>query len=237
MMNSEVAMIPLLVLPVLLSPQHSKNTPPFNLATEYVRQTVEFWEIQAQADQDAKEDRENKDESTAAMRSLMTAIRNATRFRMALDTDIGVLQSMHMKREPATNLLEMQIDIYKRKIRLFEELKRSASIMLAGHPQPGVDYGKLMARAPEITAQMGELDRMNFQWSAMWFGALVDMKPDSQNHVSHILLTKEQRQSLIDRIDGAYGPNLDADRRYNPACASVFKGNLLNYKCADEPWD
>jgi hypothetical protein len=45
--------------------------------------------------------------------------------------------------------------------------------LLAG-PEPGVNYGKLTGRAPEITAQVEQIDKIIFTISKAMFFALVD---------------------------------------------------------------
>jgi hypothetical protein len=68
------------------------------------------------------------------------------------------------------------------------------------------------------------------------FALLIDEKPDSEGHMSHLDITKAQRQRLIDNINGLFGESLDKENKnWIVSSASLLKAYLLkDYKCTDE---
>jgi len=56
-------------------------------------------------------------------------------------------------------------------------MNQGAKMILAG-PEPGVNYGKLVARAPELTAQVEQMDKTIFTMAQALFFALVDDASD-----------------------------------------------------------
>jgi hypothetical protein len=69
--------------------------------------------------------------------------------------------------------------------------------------------------------------------------SLIDEKPDSQGHVSHLVITKAERSSLLDHLDIMLKGQPDGgDHDYYVSAAMILRSGLLkDYKCADEPWD
>lgn len=226
-------MLPILIVPALHATPRVHDTPPFDLASEYIRELGEFWEIQERADQEMLADKAAADPQS---QNLMTAIRNATRVKIALQTDLAFLVKMRLSRSPNEQTLGLLAAFYKQKLQLQNEIVQIASAFVGG-PKDGVDYGKMAARLPQITATLDEIDKSLFQMTAMIFVALIDMKGDSQNRANHLLLTKDQRATLVGSIDSAFGASLETDKRYMVASARFLKGKLLEFKCSDEPWE
>ena len=91
---------------------------------------------------------------------------------------------------------------------------------------------------PEITAKLEFIDKTLFKFGSLIFALLIDPKPDSENHMSRLLITKAQRKQLADQITGAFGKKLDqSEQNYTVSAASIFRDYLTKkgYKCADEP--
>jgi hypothetical protein len=65
------------------------------------------------------------------------------------------------------------------------------------------------------------------------------MKPDSKNHVSHLIISQEERAGLVERLNTNFGEKLDAkDQNFGVSSASVLKALLLkDFKSSDDPWD
>jgi hypothetical protein len=65
------------------------------------------------------------------------------------------------------------------------------------------------------------------------------MKPDSKNHASHLIITKDERAKLISYVADSFGSKLDQkDQNFTVSAASVLRGYLLkDFKCSDDPWD
>ena len=67
--------------------------------------------------------------------------------------------------------------LHRERIVLVHEMNQMSKTLLAG-AEPDVNFGKLTARAPEITAQVEQIDKIIFTISKAMFFALVD-----ENHV------------------------------------------------------
>ena len=119
---------------------------------------------------------------------------------------------------------------------LHNELITIAKIFLDPVPKPGVDYSKMAARMPEITATLEYIDESIFQSMVLVFALLIDEKPDSEGHMSHLNITKAQRQKLIDNINVLFGESLDKqNKNWTVSSAALLKSYLLkDYKCIDQ---
>jgi hypothetical protein len=121
------------------------------------------------------------------------------------------------------------------RIALVQEMTEGAKSLLSG-PKPGVDYGALVARAPELTAEVEQLDKLIFQMSQALFFGLIDeerLGPDGKLH--HLLITRKDRASTIRLIDAVYAAKLeDNNASYIVSAAWAIKYGLNKYKAADE---
>jgi len=98
----------------------------------------------------------------------------------------------------------------------------------------------MVAEMPKIRAFLDDIDHTLFQAATpMVFATLIDQKPDSQNHLSHLVITKAERDKLVKDISTAFGKKLEQkDQNYIVSSASLLKAFLLkDYKCSDDPWD
>lgn len=223
----------ILLAPALLATPPTQNTPPFDLVSEYVRELGEMWAIQQKVDQEMVEDKTSDNPST---RLLMTSIRHSARVNTVLHTNISMLKKMRITRKPHNETIGLFITFYKQKIQVMDEMSKGASTIVSG-PKPGMDYGKILARSPKITAALEEIDKSLFQLTSLMFAILIDMKADSQNRANHLLISKEQRDTLARQIEDNFGASLDTDKRYTVASAHLFKMKLLEFKCSDEAWE
>jgi hypothetical protein len=228
-------MLPILLIPALVAAPSPKaqDTPPFDLASEYIREICELWEIQGKVDQELVEDQASGNAGTSG---LMTSIRNSTRVSLALKTNIATLKKMRLTREPHEKTLGIFVGLYEQKLQLHNDLIDIATTFLSDQ-KPGVDYGKIAAKMPQITVMLDEVDHTLYKMTPLMFGALIDMKPDSLNRCNHLVITREQRGTLVGRLDGYFGAALGVDKRYIPASARLMKLKLMEFKCSDEPWD
>jgi hypothetical protein len=230
-------MVILILLPILIvqtadaKPKAKpKDTPPYDIVSEYIRSLSAVHKIQQTAVN------ESKGVGDDHMQSMMNAIRNFTRLKLELNASIGMLKGMWLKREPFNGLLENTIWIYKEKVKLFDEALKISKKTVGVTPKPGVDYEKMMARMPEITAKVEYLDETLFKSMVMVCGLLIDEKPDSEGHMSRLSISSEQRQSLIDSIDFGFGESLNSEtKNYTVASASMVKTFLQSgHKTKDE---
>jgi hypothetical protein len=127
--------------------------------------------------------------------------------------------------------------LHRERIVLVHEMNQVSKTLLAG-PEPDVNYGKLTARGPEITAQVEQIDKIIFTISKAMFYALVDDdRAGADGKLHHLILTKKDRTSMVQLIDKTFGPTLeDKNASYIVSSAWVVKYGLTrpNYKAADE---
>jgi hypothetical protein len=127
--------------------------------------------------------------------------------------------------------------LHRERIVLVHEMNQMSKTLLAG-PEPDVNYGKLTARGPEITAQVEQIDKIIFTISKAMFYALVDDdRAGADGKLHHLILTKKDRTSMVQLIDKTFGPTLeDKNASYIVSSAWVIKYGLTrpNYKAADE---
>jgi hypothetical protein len=207
------------------------ETPHYDVVAEYIRSLGAIHNIQKTADIEFQEDNQSDDPAIA---KLMSAIRSSTRIKLELNTSIAAQRRMKLKK-PFETLLPTTIELYQQKIDLHNEIIKISKTLIDG-PKPGVDYSKMTARMPEITASVEYIDETIFQMMPLVFALLIDEKPDSEGHMSHLNITKEQRQKLIDNINGWFGESLDKEKKnWTVSSAVLLKAYLLkDYKCTDE---
>ena len=127
--------------------------------------------------------------------------------------------------------------LHQERIVLVHEMNQMSKTLLAG-PEPDVNYAKLTARAPEITAQVEQIDKIIFTIAKAMFFALVDddrLGADGKLH--YLILTKKDRTSMVQQIDKIFGPTLeDENASHIVSSAWVIKYGLTqtHYKAADE---
>jgi hypothetical protein len=208
----------------------TEDTPHYNVVREYIMSLCGIYKIQQIS---TKELQENSNPTE----KMMTGIRSSTRTKLELNRSITAFREMRL-RKPFETLLPTTIFWYEKKINLHNELIDISKTFLAGigDPKPEVDYSKLAARMPEITATFEYIDESIFQMMVLVFALLIDEKPDKEGHMSHLNITKDQRRQFINTIDAYFGENLDKqNKNWTVASAALLKSYLLkNYKCVDE---
>jgi len=171
----------------------------------------------------------------------MTSIRVGTRTELEMNDSIRRLDMIAADGPwvESRDLLK-QLDIER--IRIVRELTQMSKSIMTGTlngPDPNVNYGAMTAHAPELTAQIEQIDKSMFTIAQPMFYALVDEKrlgPDGKLY--HLLLTKKERADMIHLIDNAFGAELEnknASHVVNAAWAIKYGLTRPNYKCADEP--
>ena len=91
--------------------------------------------------------------------------------------------------------------LHHERIVLLHEMNQMSKTLLAG-AEPDVNYGKLTAPAPEITAQVEQIDKIIFTIAkAMFFALVDDDRVGRAGKLHHLLLTKKERTSMVQLID------------------------------------
>ena len=206
----------------------AERTPSFELVTEYIRElgTLERFRSRAEEDTVGKRPQE----------MFLACINYGTASRLELQSQIQILSRMDASAQVQVFILNAQL--FKREeIDIFDRMVSICSTMLAG-PQQEVNYGEMLSQMPKMRAELEYIEKALFEATPLLFSALIDQRPDSQNHMSHLVITREERNELIRNIDSYFGGKLDAaNQNYTVSSASVLKAYLKKgYKCSDEPW-
>jgi hypothetical protein len=214
---------------VSVQSQPSQNCARIALAREFVRELEILYRLQETAKKEFAED-------SSGPGRLMTGIRVGTRTIFEMNESINRLNLIEVDAEWAT-FRDFLKHFHQERIVSVQEMNRGAKTLLAG-PEPGVNYGKLAARAPELAAQMEEIDKNIFTIAQAIFFALVDdARVGADGNLHHLILTKKDRTSMVQLIDKIFGPTLEDENASRIVSAAwVIKVGLTrsHYKAADE---
>ena len=197
--------------------------------TEYARELAAIENIRTSAEQEQKQAKKNE--------VAFNAIHSLTLMQFELRAGIGMLKGMRLN-QPFDELIPSITGFYEHKISLNQRMIDISSAFIVD-PKPDVDYGKLVAEMPKIRAESDYTDHALFKATPLIFATLIDQKPDSKNHLSHLIITKAERAKLLSDLTGDFGSKLDQkDQNFTVSAASVLKAYLLkDFKCSDDPWD
>jgi hypothetical protein len=210
-----------------------KETPHLAFVTEYIRELSAYEELRVKGEQEHAEAQKSGD--SAGM--FTSAIHTDTLFQLELGSEIAQLKSMRLN-DPFDFLIPSITDFYGQKVKLWQRMSDISAAFIGG-PKPGVDYDQFAVEMPKIRANLDYIDQALFEAIPAIFATLIDTKADSQGHTSHLIITKAERESLIDKLDTAFGSKLDQKNpNYGVGAASVLKAYLLkDFNSADEPWE
>jgi hypothetical protein len=206
------------------------ETPHLNVVKEYVRELIEDENLKTTGEKELREAKTPNEQFSAGIYYSKSA-------QLELRSRIRMLQSMHL-RDPFDTLIPSLIQFYQQQIELHQRLIDIAGKFMAG-PKKGVDYQALAVKMPEIRAELDDSRKAVFEAAALVFMTLIDQKPDSQGHVSHLLITKAEKADLQDQLNIMLKDEPDkGDHDYYVSAAMVLRGGLQRgHKCADDPWD
>jgi hypothetical protein len=212
------------------TPTHKPETPHLPFVKEFVRELVE-----------------DEGLATSSLKELNGAQTPNEKFsagiyfskstQLELRSQIAMLKSMHLN-DPFDTLIPTLIAFYQQEIELHQQLIEISSKFLA-KPKPSVDYAALEAKVPQIRAELDDVRKGLFDAAPLIFMSLVDMKPDSQNHVNHLIITKAEKADLQDQLSILLKDVPDkGDHDYYISAAMILRAGLQkDYKCADDPWE
>jgi hypothetical protein len=210
------------------SPRNAQKCARIALAQEFVRELEIIYRLQEAEKQELAED-------SSGPGKLATSIKVRTRMLLMNDS-INRLSMINVDAKWA-EFRDALKKLHRERIVLLHEMNQMSKALLAG-PEPDVNYGKLTAPAPEITAQVEQIDKIIFTIAKAMFFALVDddrVGRDGKSH--HLILTKKDRTSMVQLIDKIFGPTTkDKNSSDIVAAAWVIKYGLTrpHYKAADE---
>ena len=212
------------------SPGADQKAARIALVREFVRETEVLYRLQQTSKKELAED-------PSGNGKLMTIIRMGARTNLEMNDSINRLNLIPVSGQWAEfrGLLKK---LHQERAGLVQEITGATKALLTG-PQPGVDYGAMMARAPELTVQMEATDKSIFTISQAIFFALVDEgRQGADGNLDHLLLTKAERISMVQSIEKSFGPILEdknASHIVGAAWAIKYGLTLPKYKSADEP--
>jgi hypothetical protein len=209
---------------------HKPETPHLQFVKEYVRELIEDEDLKTNAEKELQEAQTLNGKFSAGI-----YISKST--QLALRSQIGVLKNMHLK-DPFDDVIPTLIAFNQRQIDLHQKLIEISSKLLT-RPKPGVDYEGMAAKVPEIRAEMDNVRKALFDAAPLVFMSLVDMRPDSQNHVNHLIITKVDKADLQDQLSILLKDVPEkGDHDYYISAAMILRGGFQkDYKCADDPWE
>jgi hypothetical protein len=212
------------------APIPKPETPHLRFVKEYVRELIEDENLKATGLKELSEAKTPNEQFS-------TGIYFSKSVQLELRSQIATLKSMRLN-DPFDTLIPSLIGSCQRQIELHQELIDISGKFLAG-PKAGVDYQALEAKVPEVRAKLDYVQKSVFEAAAMVFMTLIDLKPDSLDHVSHLLITKAEKADLQDQLSVILKDEPDkGDHDYYISAAMVLRGGLQKgHKCADEPWD
>jgi hypothetical protein len=211
-------------------PTFNEKSPRIQLVSEFVRELEVLYRLQETAKKELAED-------NSTLGKLTTSIRVGTRTVFEMNESIYHLDAIALAGEWA-KVRDMLKQLDTERISALQEMNQMSKAMLSG-PKPGINYGAMVAHAPELTAQIEQIDKSVFKISQAIFFALVDERrvaPDGKLH--HLLLGKKDRADTIQLIDNVFGQKLeDKNASSIVSAAWVIKYGLTRpiYKSADEP--
>ena len=199
------------------------------LAQEFVRELEVLYRLKETAKKEFAED-------NSGHGKLITGIRVGTRTILQMNDSINRLNMIDVDARWA-EFRDMLKQLHQQRIVLVQEMNQMSKALLSG-PEPGVNYGKMTARAPELTAQIEQIDKNIFTMAQPMFFALVDdARVDADGKLHHLLLTRKDRTSMVQLIDKIFGPTLeDKNASHIVSAAWAIKYGLTrpHYKAADE---
>src|SRR5258706_5269427 len=211
-------------------PGATEKTARIALVREFVREMEVLYRLQETAKKEFAED-----SSTAG--KLTTSIRVGTRTLFEMQENVSRLHMIGLDTRWG-EFRDLLNSFHNQRMLAVQEMNQMSKAMLSG-PAPDVNYGAMTARAPELTAQVEQIDKSMFKMSQPLFLALVDEgRVEADGNLHHLILNKKDRTDMVHTIDTAFGRSLDdknATSIVNAAWAIKYGLTRPIYKAADEP--
>lgn len=206
------------------------ETPHLLFVKEYVREMISDEDLKTSIGKELAN-------AKSVNEQLSTGIYFSKSVQLELRAQIGVLKGMRLN-APYDDLTADLIALYLQEIGLHQKLIDLNTSFMEG-PKPGVDYSALATKLPQIRAELENVQKGVFEAATLVFMTLIDVKPDSQGHLSHLVITKADKSDLQEQLNIMLeGQSEHGDHDYYISAAMVIRGGLnKGHKCADESWD
>jgi hypothetical protein len=202
--------------------------------TEYIRELAENEDTRESVEKDMQKAAKEGKTTT----QMLEGIHGSTLIQLRLRAQIKVLQAMRLN-TPNDELIPDIIKFYEHKIALHQQMIDISTAFLGG-PKANVDYGELAAEMPKIRASLEDADKTMYENATTWaFYTLIDERTDSKNHMSHLIITRAERATLLANLTRDFGPKLNQKEPYFAVgAAQILKAALQKpFKCSDDPWE
>ncbi len=200
--------------------------------TEYIRELAQIETIRDSGKQELKE----ADDAE----KIPSGIHINTLFQLELQSEVAMLKRMRLN-PPYNELIPFIVSFYGSKITVFRRLIEVLTALMTGAAgqKPGANYGGLAAELPTLRARLDYIDQTLFKdGTPLVAMTLLDPKPDFQNHVSHMIITKEEKATLLESLTTHFGAKMDQkSQNFGVSAATVLRGFLNDHKCSDDPWE
>ena len=208
----------------------ASETPPLEFVNAYIHGLIDLEQVRTEAQADLKSNPSG---------TMANCVRSSTSNQLVLRGQINIFNGMKLHAVSPLDSVPADIStLYSDKLDLYKQMGDFCTSIMAG-PKSGADYSTMIAESPKITAKLEYIDHTLTMASAMVAATLIDQKPDSHNHLNHLVITRDERKGLVDEISLSFGTTLNAkDQSSNVSQAGVIYDFLTkqNYLCADDPW-
>jgi len=209
-----------------------QDTPRFEIINEWIRQLGAFHDNDLKVRAEAAADDKSGSDHFARM------IRNSTRNLIELNRSIRTFKKMRVSGEKLDWILPAYVTLLQDRVGIYEEYKKIGAAGISGSPQPGVDYAKLAARAPELEVLLEKSNSAFLQLMPVFTHMLIDRKVSADGHLDHLQITRRERDQLIRQIEAEFGKDLgNLNNTFLVASAKAMLAFLKGeHKSADDPW-
>lgn len=210
----------------LISGGSAHASAPYLFVYDYIKTLAAVEQIRDEAKRELKE---------TPTTIFADCIRNSTKFQLQFNGAIAGLRSTDLGQNMAKDVVPGLIAFYQQEIEIYDELAAECQKLMIA--QAGVDYGQLAGNAPKLTARLDYVDHSIFTTTPLVFATMIDPKPDGQGHVSRLVITKEERASLVSLLVTYFGKKMDeANQNWLVSSATVLRDYLTkkDYNAADE---
>lgn len=195
--------------------------------SDYIHALSEIESIRADTESDLN--------TTQSPQEQFSSCIHATELQMHAMADDANLAATYKFTGSSKDTPALLVQYYATKGQMFNALSDICETMLEG-PKQGIDYGKIAVKMPKLRADMEYTDKNLLMMSVFVFNVLIRPTPDRQGHMSHLIVTRKERDELVRQINASF-KTLDAkDANYTVSSAAILRDYLARkgYKCADE---
>jgi len=208
------------------SAAQAQETPKLQFVQSYIRALGELEEVRALSERELKDANSNQ---------MANCVRHTESMVLVLGGHASAFQKMKLG-EPHSEIPPLISQQFAMQRSLYGQL-HDICVTLSAGPKPGVDYSKLAATAPDITAKLRYAEKNLEPMTGLVFTTLIDMRTDAQGQVTHLVLTKAERQDVTAQIDRALGSSLSqVDANAVVSAALLLRELLQTRLSADDPW-